>query len=99
MKNRRWIALTIAIVLIFMSIGVRFTTFIASGFFSGMFDLEEGVYEELSVRDGDPTSKIAIVNLDGPIMDVGPQGIFGGYDHNQLLLQLEQAFTDDFVEG
>ncbi|HZW67683.1 MAG TPA: signal peptide peptidase SppA [Pseudogracilibacillus sp.] len=100
MKNRRWIALTIAIVLIFMSIGIRFTTFIASGFFSGMFDLEEGVYEELPVREGDPTSKIAIVNLDGAIMDLGPQGIFGaGYDHDQLLLQLEQAFTDEFVEG
>src|SRR5699024_3342961 len=28
------------------------------------------------------------------------QGIFGaGYDHDQLLLQLEQAFTDEFVEG
>lgn len=99
MERRRWIAIIVAVVLIFMSIGVRFTTSVASGLFADMFDFDEIIFEEKIIRDGDLTEKIAVINLDGPIMDLGSPGFFDGYHHENFLLQLEDAFSNDLVDA
>lgn len=99
MNRRRWIALLIAVVLIFMSIGVRFTTSIASGLFADLMEIDEGLFEERELREGSFSSKIAVVNLDGVIMDLGAPGFFDEYHHDYFLMKLEQAFSDETVDG
>src|SRR5699024_7565277 len=98
MQRRRWIALLIAVVLIFMSIGVRFTTTIASGLFADLFELDEIYFEERELREGG-LDKIAVINLDGVIMDLGAPGLFDEYNHEQFLLMLEQAFSNELVDA
>lgn len=99
MHRRRWVALLIAVVLIFMSVIVRFSTSVASGLFADFMELDDTIFEERQIRDGSFSNKIAIVNLDGVIMDLGAAGFFDDYHHEYLLMQLEEAFSDEFVDA
>lgn len=99
MERRRWIAIIVAVVLIFMSIGVRFTTSVASGLFADLMNFDDVIFEERTLREGSFTEKIAVIHLDGAIMDLGQQSFLGGYNHEHFLLQLEDAFSSDLVDA
>lgn len=101
MNRRRWIALLVAIVLIFMSMGAQFTFFIASGALSNLFnfEFEDLDIQETTVRQGSFTEKIAVVHLDGAIMDLGTGGFFEQNDYKTVIRSLQKAFNDKTVEG
>lgn len=101
MERRRWIALVVAIVLVFMSIGAQFVFFLASGTFSKMFEinLDDLYVEETIIRKGNFTEKIAVIHLDGAIIDMGTSGFFEEYNHDSILSMIEKAFSDDSVNG
>ena len=101
MDRRRWIALLVAIVLVFMSMGAQFTFFLASGKLSEIFnfELEEYDVQETTVRQGNFTEKVAVIHLDGAIIDLGSPGFFDSYDHKAILRMIEKAFSDDTVDG
>lgn len=97
MKARRWIALGIgAFVLLFTlitTITVAFNTYSAPVM---------GGTEQTIISDGDPTGQIALLELNGAIIDSGEPGIFdtaGGYNHAAFLTELETAMTDRGVQG
>ncbi|WP_020007514.1 signal peptide peptidase SppA [Salinicoccus albus] len=53
------------------------------------------------VEQGDPENKIAVVNIEGTIMDTGNTGAFnsGGYNHEMVIESLKQIASDDTVNG
>src|SRR5690625_750715 len=99
MKQRRWIAILIAVVLIFMSIGVRFTFSLVSGLFEDLFDIDDTFVGETVLRDGNFTEKIAVIKLDGAIIDMGTAGFFDGYNHQEFVSLVESTFADDSVDA
>lgn len=99
MKQRRWIALLIAIVLIFMSIGARFTFSLASGLLVDIFDTESIFIEETTIREGNFTEKIAVIKLDGAIIDLGTSSFLEGYNHHSFVSLIETAFADETVDA
>lgn len=97
MNRRRWLALLIAIVLIFMSMGVRFTMTVASGLLEDLFNFDISYFEEEEIRAGNSSEKIAIIQLDGAIMDLGTSFFLEGYNHGQFLATIDQSFQDPTV--
>lgn len=100
MNSKRWFALIVAIVLIFVSIGFRFTMDLASGFFDDMDFFGDYFYEEEVLEDGDWDSRIAVLNLEGVIMG-GEESLLmaQGYQHQQFLDMIQQAAEDPTVEA
>lgn len=102
MERRRWIALAVAIVLVFVSLGARLVFFVASDKFSKIFSFEmNDLYvDETIIRNGSITEKIAVIHLDGAIIDAGSTGfLVEGYDHDAMLAMIERAFADKMVDG
>lgn len=99
MKKRRAVALIIAIVLIISSLALKFTTSIASGVFDELFKMDSIYVEEKILREGSLTEKIVVINLEGIIMGGKNNLINDGYNHEVLLDQLREAFTNDTVDA
>lgn len=53
------------------------------------------------VEEGDPANKIAVVNIEGTIMDSGNTGMFNAdaYNHPMVIESLEQIADDDTISG
>lgn len=99
MERRRWIALLIAIILVVASISVQLVTSLTSNLFSQLTEIENQS-DEMLIRDGDFDKKIAVVSLNGVIMDLGKPSFFDdGYNHETFLNNLERAFEDDSVDA
>lgn len=99
MERRRWIALLIAIILVVASISVQLVTSLTSNLFSQLTEIENQS-DEMLIRDGDFDKKIAVVSLNGVIMDLGKPSFFDdGYNHEAFLNNLERAFEDDSVDA
>lgn len=102
MNRRRWFALGIVVILLFVSIGFRFATSVASGVLTDLtpFTKEDYIYEHV-IDEGSMTSKIAVLNLDGVIQDLGTSSLLNpvSYNHQQFLNQIDKAAEDPFVDG
>lgn len=99
LNRRRWIAILVAVVLVFMSIGFRFTMTVASGLLEDVFNFETSYFEEEEIRPGDIGEKIAILQLNGAIMDLSSPLFMDGYNHELFLATIDQAFEDPDVEA
>jgi protease IV len=108
MNKKRWIALSIAVGLFFISnlVNVAFNAIFSdvgeegvSGFLQGM---DEG-FSETIIQEGDPNKKILVLELDGVIQDTGdassPFMNQGGYQHDNFLHMIDQAQNDKTVKA
>ncbi|EZH66718.1 signal peptide protein [Bacillaceae bacterium JMAK1] len=101
MTVKRWIALAVAAIVLVVSSMFQFFGAIASTNFSDMFDLDGGDFRQEIMETG-TDGQIAVIDLDGMIMDTGSQGgLFagGGYDHRVFMQMLEVAAEDASVDG
>lgn len=105
MNPKRWAALGIAALLLFISIVANvamsvFTTNTTS-FFDEIFSSDDRFYEE--VMEGDnPLSKIAVFDLEGTILDTGETTSVWStatYNHRTFLKKLKMAANDSTIKG
>ncbi|CAM3152632.1 signal peptide peptidase SppA [Filibacter tadaridae] len=106
MTMKRWIAIVVAAVLIFVSIGVNTLSYIFtrdfSSFFDEMISTSASGYEETVIEEGTGNDKIAVLTLDGVIQDMGTaSSIFSpaGYNHQFFMNQLDEILVDENVKG
>lgn len=100
MNKRRWLALIVAVVLLFVSIGFRFTMSIASGFFEEFASIDETYFAEEVLVEGSFDEKIAVLNLEGVIQDLDMSMFLQeGYNHKQFLEMIKNAGEDPLVEA
>lgn len=102
MNTKRWIALGIAAILLIGSIGVQFT---GSLFTAGMNTANQTAgqqqqYQQEVIEEG-VGNKIAVVELNGMIMDSPSSSVLGagGYNHDRFLKKLEDVGEDSTVDG
>jgi protease-4 len=105
MNSKRWIALGIAVGLFIFSAIINVATSLAFGdlstFSEDLFPTDEEFVETV-LEEGDLLDKIAVLDVNGAIMDSGDvTSIFqtAGYDHRAFLRMLDQAAEDDLVKG
>lgn len=100
MNTKRWLAIVVVVVLLFISIGFRFTMNLASGLLDDVMTFDEEGYDEVIIADGDWGERIAVLNLEGVIMG-GEESIFlaEGYQHERFLGKIQQAAEDETVEA
>ncbi|MCG7344405.1 signal peptide peptidase SppA [Sporosarcina sp. ACRSL] len=103
MAMKRWIAIIVAAVLIFISIGINSLSYVFTRDFSGfMEEIAAGNagYSEVVIEQGRGRDRIAVVTLDGIIQDVG-SSLFssGGYNHKLFMSQLQDILNDQTVKG
>lgn len=104
MSAKRWIALVIAAVLLFVSIAINvLMSFITSNVFSGFDSLantDVELYENV-LEPGSLNERIALLKVDGVIQDVGATSVWETleYDHQMFLSYLDQILYDDTIKG
>lgn len=106
MNKKRWIALGIAAVLFFFSLGINFLTSLAFGemdkWQTGFFEELDEDFTEKVLEDGPDFGSIVVLEVNGVIQDVGDvESIFSspGYNHKNFLRMLERAGEDENVKG
>jgi protease IV len=107
MSGKRWAALGIAAGLFIFSIIINLLSSFAfkdmNSSFEKMFSGDEAAFTEEILKDGDPFTKIAVLEVDGVIQDTGgDMGSFfesPGYHHRDFMEKLEQVKEDDAVKG
>src|SRR5690606_9869217 len=103
MAMKRWIAVIVAAVLIFISIGINSLSYLFTRDFSGfMEEMAAGTtgYSEVVIEQGKGRERIAVLSLDGVIQDVG-SSLFAssGYNHQMFMAQLDEVLNDNSVKG
>lgn len=105
MNVKRWTALIIASVLLVFSLGINtifaiFKSDFLSNFDSFVAGNDLTIMEEVK-ESGDMDKRIAYLNVDGTIQDVGSSTLWQpvSYDHQFFLDQLDNILYDDTVEG
>lgn len=104
MNTKRVVALIIAAVLLFFSIGINTiitifkTDFLTS--FDSMLGTQDFAYENV-VESGDFTNRIAHLTVSGVIQDVGEPSIWETveYNHQAFMRQLDAVLADDTVQA
>lgn len=101
---KRIIAVVIALVLVvFGVIASVFNATWASDWEDTFKEFSGGAFPPTSVvEEGDASKKIALVNIEGTIMDSGEQpGMFAsqGYNHTLVIESLKQIINDDTIKG
>ncbi len=106
MTMKRWIAIIVAAVLVFVSVGINSLSYIFTRDFNGLFDemmaTSSTGYEEAIIEEGNGTEKIAVLTLDGVIQDLGSStSLFqpAGYNHQFFMSQLNEVLEDPSVKG
>ncbi|MER2191076.1 MAG: signal peptide peptidase SppA [Solibacillus sp.] len=105
MNTKRWVALIIAAVLLFFSIGINSIITIFSADFTSSFESMMGTTEttlsENVVEEGDMTNRIAHLTVSGAIQDLGEGDIWTPveYNHQGFLDQIEAIRKDDTVKA
>ncbi|MGM9944789.1 MAG: signal peptide peptidase SppA [Lysinibacillus sp.] len=105
MNTKRWIALVAAAVLLFFSLGLNSimalfkTDFFSS--FESAFDVTESIVYETPIEHGDMDNRIALLKVEGTILDVGSGSFWEevGYNHQGFIGQLDSILNDDTVKG
>ena len=105
MNTKRWIALVAAAVLLFFSLGLNtimavFTTDFFSSF-EDTFGVTESTAYETPIEKGDMDNRIALVSVEGTILDVGSGSWWEEvqYNHQGFMAQLDSILNDDTVKG
>ncbi|MGN7478083.1 signal peptide peptidase SppA [Solibacillus silvestris] len=104
MNTKRVVALIIAAVLLFFSIGINtIITIFKTDFFSSfgsVLETETLTYENV-VESGDFTNRIAHLTVNGVIQDVGEPSIWEtvDYNHQAFVEQLDAVLKDDTVKA
>src|SRR5699024_8059980 len=94
MNAKRWFALLGAAVLFLVSIVIQVGSTMATSDFEKLFAF--GEFEETVIEEGSSLNKIAVIPLDGIIMDTGGnQLVADTYDHQQFLTMLDEAAEDE----
>ncbi|WP_332651067.1 signal peptide peptidase SppA [Lysinibacillus sp. 54212] len=107
MNSKRWIALITAAVLMLFSVGLNTIFAIFKNDFFESFDsamsmgTEEMTFFETSIEGDDWDNRIALLNVDGTILDVGSSTYWEevAYDHQLFLSQLDAILNDDTVKA
>ena len=106
MTMKRWIAIIVAAVLIFVSVGINSLSYIFTrdfnGFFEDMMATSSSGYEEAIIEEGTGKDKIAVLTLDGVIQDLGnASSIFQSQAIiiNIFMDQLSAILEDTNVKG
>lgn len=104
MNTKRVVALIIAAVLLFFSIGINtIISIFKTDFFTSIDNLmgTESLTYESVVETGDLTNRIAHLTVDGVIQDVGEPSIWEtvDYNHRQFMEQLDAVLEDDTIKG
>ena len=98
MNTKRWLAIIIAVVLVFVSVGFNFAMNVVSGLFSDVFSFDDPyMLDEKVIETGDFDERIAVLNLDGMIMDMETSFLSEGYNHDLFLHTIEKAGEDPTV--
>ncbi|GEN82207.1 peptidase [Sporosarcina luteola] len=103
MAIKRWVAIIVAAVLVFISVGINSLSYIFTRDFNSFFEeMAAGTsgYSETVVQQGTSRDRIAILTLDGVIQDVG-SSLFasGGYNHQLFMSQLNDVLNDQTIKG
>lgn len=107
MNAKRWWAVGIAIFLFVASTGITAMTSLMSQNFSEQVtslvsDTTDGALAETTTTAGNPTSRIAVLTVNGTIQDTGESSSFlssEAYNHQAFLKQLEAVKEDESVKG
>lgn len=103
MNAKRWIALVIAVVVIFVSWGVSFAMSLFTQNFESVFsNIAEQEYFETVIEEGESFDKIVVLDVEGVILDTGEAtGLFSQetYNHQLFLTMLTDAMQDESVKG
>jgi protease-4 len=102
LNKKRWIALGIAVGLLIVSLISRFSTTMATTDFDNLLRSIEDPYGEEIIEEGTSFDKIAVLRLNGIIIDDGGTGnLLGGitYSHQRFLDLLEHTAEDDSVQA
>lgn len=105
MNAKRWAALGIAAGIFVFSLMIKFAFSLAFGEFASfqenLLALDDDSFAERVIEDGASFNRIAVLELDGIIQDVGGASplLAQGYNHDVFINMLEQAGEDDSVEG
>ncbi len=106
MTNKRWVAIGLSIIVLIVSLILPAVASVfiaedddekATGFFTALI---EDTQAETVIRDGDAVNRIALIDVQGEMINqqVSPFAQ-GGYNHNLILDQLEQIKTDETVKA
>ncbi|WP_062199207.1 signal peptide peptidase SppA [Massilibacterium senegalense] len=103
MNAKRWIALVIAVVVVFVSWGVSFAMSLFTQNFESVFsNIAEQEYFETVIEEGDSLDKIVVLDVEGVILDSGKATSLLGqesYNHQLFLTMLTDAMQDESVKG
>ncbi len=99
MNTKRWLAIVAAGLLLFVSIGFQLVTSALSGALDGAFSIDEGIFAETVIAEGNPNERIAVLSLDGVIQDNVATGVFGDDYYNQFLSSIDRAAEDTTVKA
>lgn len=102
LNKKRWIALAIAVGLLIVSVISQFSTSMATANFDDFFGALDSKYEEEVIEEGASLDKIAVLRLNGIIMDDGGTGdLLGGvtYNHQRFLDLLDHTAEDENVKA
>lgn len=104
MNTKRVVALIIAAVLLFFSIGINtIITIFKTDFFTSfdsMLGTQNVTYENV-IESGDFSNRIAHLTVSGVIQDVGEPSVWetGKYNHKAFMEQLDAVLVDDTVKA
>lgn len=105
MNAKRWAALGIAAGIFVVSLMVKLAFSLAFDDFASLekslFALSEEEITERTIEPGASFDRIAIIEVNGVIQDVGTSSLFSqvGYHHQTTLAMLEQAAEDETIKG
>lgn len=104
MAIKRVVAIGVAAILVFISIGVNSLSYIFTRDFNSLFDdltAANAGYEEVLIEQGTSRDRIAVLSLNGVIQDTGAGTLFGavGYNHQMFMSQLNDVLDDPTVKG
>lgn len=105
MNAKRWAALGIAAGIFIVSLMVKFAFSLAFGEFASLqdnlFAMDEYEVAERTVEPSAGLDRIAIIEVNGVIQDLGASLWFAqaGYHHRVMLQMLDKAAEDDTVKG
>ncbi|WP_368652587.1 signal peptide peptidase SppA [Ornithinibacillus sp. 4-3] len=96
MSSKRWAALIIAIALFFISTFYQLATNKTAN--QDSFFSTEDFVEKVTKTGNLGAGKIAVIHLDGVIMDTG-SSFFSAYNHKDFLKKIEKAAIDPGIDG
>ncbi|WOV88586.1 signal peptide peptidase SppA [Sporosarcina oncorhynchi] len=104
MAIKRVVAIGVASILVFISIGVNSLSYIFTRDFNSIFEdltAANAGYEEVLIEQGTGRDRIAVLSLNGVIQDTGAGSLFGavGYNHQMFMSQLYDVLEDPSVKG